>query len=157
MHNHLEFLAYVARADGEVAVEEVLAIRAFMSKAGMTEGDVERMNQLLDPTHTIDFRDVVKALAGHSSAWGLFEAIRDAYVIAQADGRLAREEIKAVDSLFDMLKVPGPMRGEIHRWAAKAAMDQLGGMNLVTKVLDNARRVGIIDENGRVTLGMIAH
>lgn len=82
----VELLACVARADDEVTIEEALAIRAFMSYAGVSQQIARRVERLLDTRQAADVEAVVRSLAPRASPWVLAETLRDAYVIASVDG-----------------------------------------------------------------------
>jgi uncharacterized tellurite resistance protein B-like protein len=140
MNNHLELLACVARADGEVSVEEALALKSFMESAGMPEVAVSRVAALLRGDESIDVDAVVGSFARAATPWMLAEAIRDAYVIASVDGEVDASEISLVEKIFDLAGIPSEHRMKLHRWARNAAMQQLLGMTYLTATLERARR-----------------
>ena len=139
MAHHLELLACVARSDGDVSVEEALAIRSFMDSAGTSVEDVQRVSGLLDLKNDIDVEKVLARLAGQCTAWSLAEAIRDAYIIASADGEVTNHEISTVERLFEILNLSLEHRAKLHRWARNAASQQLLGMTFISANLDHAR------------------
>jgi len=153
VHNHLELLAYVARADGEVSLEEALAIRGFMDAAGIPPREVARIDRLLDPLTTLDIEAAIEEFASAASPWMLAEAVRDAYVIAAVDGVVEESEIRAVERLLDMLCVPGELRQPIHRWAKAAAIAQLRGMRMMGQVLAQIQTERDEAAQGRARLG----
>ena len=122
MAHHLELLACVARSDGDVSVEEALAIRSFMDSSSTSVEDVQRINLLLSPSNDIDVEVVVRRLAADSTPWMLAQAIRDAYVIASVDGEVTRNEIATVERLFDILDLAMDHRAKLHRWARRAQL-----------------------------------
>jgi hypothetical protein len=140
MAHHLELLACVARSDGDVSIEEALAIRSFMDSAGTALDEVQRVCILLDMNHEVDVDDVVRRLAKECTAWSLAEAIRDAYIIASADGEVTHHEISTVERLFEILRLPFEHRAKLHRWARNAASQQLLGMTFISASLDLVRR-----------------
>ena len=139
MAHHLELLACVARSDGDVSVEEALAIRSFMHSAGTSVDDVQRVSILLDMKADIDVEAVLQRLASECTAWSLAEAIRDAYIIASADGEVTNHEISTVERLFELLELPMEHRAKLHRWARNAASQQLLGMTFISASLDHVR------------------
>ena len=155
MKDHIELLAYVARADGTVSLEEALAIRGFMSSAGMTPEVVARMNELLSPNTELHLEDALAPLVEHASPWMLAEAIRDAYLIALVDGELVATEIRVIEKLLDLLLVPGELRGELHRWARDAGVQQLRGMAIMTRTLEKAKEIGAVTSDGKLILGTL--
>lgn len=136
MAHHLELLACVARSDGDVSIEEALAIRSFMNSAGTSVDDVQRVSILLDMKAEIDVEGVLSRLASECTAWSLAEAIRDAYIIASADGEVTNHEISTVERLFELLDLPMEHRAKLHRWARNAASQQLLGMTFISASLD---------------------
>ena len=139
MAHHLELLACVARSDGDVSVEEALAIRSFMDSAGTSVEDVQRVSVLLDMNADIDVEKVLTRLADECTAWSLAEAIRDAYIIASADGEVTNHEVSTVERLFELLDLPMEHRAKLHRWARNAAAQQLLGMTFISASLDHVR------------------
>jgi len=134
----VELLACVARADGEVTIEEALAIRGFMAYAGVSQQVARRVERLLDTSHSCDVEGVVRSLARRASPWILTETVRDAYVIASVDGVVEASEIHAVDRLFDMLGIAGNRRAWLHKWGREAAAKQLRGMKFMAASLAEA-------------------
>ena len=147
MAHHLELLACVARSDGDVSVEEALAIRSFMDSAGTSLEDVQRVSMLLDVKSDIDVESVLARLAKECTAWSLAEAIRDAYIIASADGEVTKHEISTVERLFELLNLTMEHRAKLHRWARNAASQQLLGMTFISASLDHARNAGSGDRS----------
>ena len=156
MAHHLELLACVARSDGDVSVEEALAIRSFMDAAGTSLGDIQQVSLLLDK---VDVERVVSRLAEEATAWTLAEAVRDAYIIASADGEVTNHEISTVERLFELLDLPVEHRAKLHTWGRNAAAQQLLGMTFISASLDHvqarrdtaARRDGGTGRETRVT------
>ena len=112
-----------------VSVEEALAIRSFMDASGTSLGDIQQVSLLLDMDNDVDVERVVARLAEEATAWTLAEAVRDAYIIASADGEVTNQEISTVERLFELLHLPVENRAKLHSWGRNAAAQQLLGMN----------------------------
>ncbi len=121
MIDHLELLAAIARADGRIAPEEVSVIWRFLEAAGVPDAVAARVNQLLDPETEIDVDLILTSLAAQSSPWSLAHAIRDAYVVAAADGHVSTSEALAVERLFDLMNLAPRDRAILHGAAATSA------------------------------------
>jgi len=124
MIDHLELLAAIARADGRIAPEEVSVIWQFLEAAGVDPAVADRINQLLDPTVPLDVDLVLTSLAAQSSPWSLAHAVRDAYIVAAADGEVSTAEALAVERLFDLMNLEPADRAMLHAYAAQAARAQ---------------------------------
>ena len=121
MIDHLELLAAIARADGRIAPEEVSVIWRFLESAGVPKAVADRVNQLLDPDTEIDVDLILTSLAAQSSPWSIAHAVRDAYVVAAADGQVSTSEALAVERLFDLMNLDPRDRALLHAAAATAA------------------------------------
>ena len=120
-------------------MEEALAIRSFMDASGTSLGDIQQVSLLLDMNHDVDVERVVARLAEEATAWTLAEAVRDAYIIASADGEVTNQEISTVERLFELLHLPVENRAKLHSWGRNAAAQQLLGMTFISARLDHVR------------------
>lgn len=121
MKDHFELLAAIARADGRITPEEVSVIWQFLEAAGVSEAVAARVKTLLDPDTEIDVDLILTSLAAKSSPWSIAHAVRDAYVVAAADGTVSTSEALAVERLFDLMNLDPRDRALLHAAAVTAA------------------------------------
>ena len=121
MIDHLELLAAIARADGRISPEEVSVIWRFLEAAGVPAAVADRVHQLLDPETELNLDLVLASLAAQSTPWALAHAVRDAYIVAAADGHVSTSGALAVERLFDLMNLAPQDRALLHAAAAASA------------------------------------
>lgn len=140
MIDHLELLAAIARADGQITPEEVSVIWRFLEAAGVPPAVADRVNELLDLEKELDVDLVLTSLAAQASPWSLAHAIRDAYVVAAADGHVSTSEALAVERLFDLMNLDPRDRAVLHAAAASAANAHRELTRRLEQALSNAEQ-----------------
>lgn len=139
LSNYLKVLALVARADGEIAPEEVSAIHRAIDGVFGGVFNVGEVHSILDMSSAVDEDLVLRGCISDidkmdwtplSRAAYLAELIRDCYVIAVVDGRLRPQEEALIDRLLELGDVPVQRRATLHNWAEAAARQTLDGAEL---------------------------
>lgn len=135
LESYFRVLIAVARSDGDVDVSEAELIRAAMDGIEVSGRLREDLERLLDASEPCEPTELLKTVANQADPSSLAEALRDAYVIAAADGRLDKNEISVIDRLLSQVGIDAERRPLFHEWARTAAEHHMEGLAMLAEVL----------------------
>jgi uncharacterized tellurite resistance protein B-like protein len=130
---YFDVLACVARADGRLAPEEQRFLRAAAESSRLSGDALARLERLLDVDTPFSVDLVLSEVAGEMNAAVVVEALRDAYVLAAADGEIAPVEIDVLDRLLARIGIAIERRPALHEWARRAAEHHIEGLALLAE------------------------
>lgn len=119
----LALLVEVARADRRIAPEERALIHTHLSNLSQEVGAADIVSRLDDPAAGASdprLADIATALGRHA----LPAAVRDAFVLAAADGEISREELAVLRQFLIQAGVPAENFPLVIRWC-ESALDHL--------------------------------
>ena len=111
---YLSVVACIAAADGEVVDEEIKALRALAKLVGVSgKGRATVLSAAEDPTSV----DVEKHLGKLARSELRFTLLTDLYLIAYADDKLDKSEVREINDLAKKLKIRQDQKTAIKKYA----------------------------------------
>ena len=114
--NYLELMFSVLFADGVVHEEEIKLFRRMLSHVGLAHDLQRRYLDILENRKPLDLDVVLARIAAETDHATLLWFLRDGYLMAAADCRISREEVKLVDAMLAGCGIPRERTGLLRRW-----------------------------------------
>jgi tellurite resistance protein len=130
---YFDVLACVARADQQVTPAERSAILSAATACDLGELALERIEGSLDLGQPFDVDAVLEIAAGRMDPGLLAELLRDAFVLAGADGDVAPLELDTIRRLLSCMGIEATRQDVLMEWARRAAEHHMDGVQLVAE------------------------
>jgi hypothetical protein len=131
---HLRVLACVARADGRVTIEEAGWLLGAFTDADLSADERAELELALR-AGSLDVQATLQEATRGTSPELLAALLRDAYIVAGADGELVAEEVALADALLGEAGIAELHRPALQEWARRAADLHLDGLTLLKQAL----------------------
>lgn len=99
MNDYFDFLACVAKADNIVQPEETVLFVEMLKNMGMSSSIQNKYKKILNSDKPIDSDAIISKVAKNTNPLMLPWFIRDAFLMADADGKISKEEIQVIKEL----------------------------------------------------------
>lgn len=130
---YFDVLACVARADQQVTPAERSAILSAASACDIGAVALARIEGSLDLGQPFDVDAVLDLAAGALDPGLLAELLRDAFVLAGADGDVAPLELDTIRRLLSRIGIEATSQDVLMEWARRAAEHHMDGVQLVAE------------------------
>jgi tellurite resistance protein len=99
MNDYFDFLACVAKADNVVRPKETVLFFEMLKNMGMSSAIQNKYKKILNSDKPIDSDAIISKVAKNTNSLMLPWFIRDAFLMADADGKISKEEIQVIKEL----------------------------------------------------------
>ena len=123
----VKFMAYLARADNKVSIEEKQAIDDIIFAWQLDEQTIEEIYSILQ--HGIILSELSSSFKNKKSAYLL---IQELITLGHLDGKYGDEERKAVNKISTLLKITPKRIKELEDWVAEGMAWRKKGIRLIT-------------------------
>lgn len=130
---YFQVLACVARADAKLAPQERALVRGSAEAMGLDGTALASIDHIADPAAAVYAKAVLADAVRDMDASALCEVLRDAYVLAGADGNVDVTEISVIDDAMAARGIAERYRAPLHEWARSAAEQHIDGVRLVAE------------------------
>ena len=129
---YLDLMVCVLLADNRVDRGEKKLFLQMLNMFGVDRELQQKYEQLLDKETYLDSDQVVTEIAKVLDPETLTWLVRDAFLMANADGIVSPEEVEVVDKLLEKAKVPEDLYEQIHSWGMESIAMLERGYSLFT-------------------------
>lgn len=131
--NYLDFLTCVMLADGVIQEEEKSAFLNILNRVGLSKKLSKKYFRILSGTQLIDRDDVISRVASQKDKEILVWIVRDAFLIADANGDVSDEEILLIKKLLEKSGVTPSRMKKIIQWGNEFIDHTKNGLKLFGK------------------------
>ena len=115
--HYLDFILCILEADGKITDEEKELFLKMLDRTGVQKKLIQQYKKLLEKEATgLDPEEVISSIVEEADAELLGWLVRDAYLAAEVDGKVSKEEIVLINKLLEAAGVPKKLHKVIQSW-----------------------------------------
>lgn len=127
---YFDFITCVLMADGDVAEEERTLFESMLKSTGVSTKLRTKYRRVLRGEHGLSEADTIAGLAS-AAADELTWLVRDAFLMANADGNVSHHEVAVINRLLLEAGVPKSRLPKIKKWGLAAVDHLVSGVELM--------------------------
>ncbi len=133
VRKYLDLMVYVLKADGIVHEKERALLDALIINVGLKDEIIEEYKAKLEEGSVPDMEKRLTELAENVDAQALAGMVRDAYLMADADGIIDPTEVNLINSFLSKAGIPEERHKEIEMWGRETIAHMKRGILLLEK------------------------